>query len=80
MNSTSRDQYVELLADLLANCHDWDAIDPKSEFLEIALGSEVKLSTVQLAELFERFDSLDSELKFSPDFDHKAFVRASIPS
>lgn len=66
------------ISDLLANYHDWDCDDPRSDFLTAVERSFPEVSKRSISSILEDFENLDPLLRFDPTFDHLEFVRSRL--
>lgn len=66
---------IEILADYLANSHDWDVGDERKDFINYAKDNDVLISESTLQIIFQKFQALDPIIKYNRTFDHKDFIR-----
>ena len=71
---------VSIIADLLANHHDWNSSDIRAEFISVAADSQLDIDQQVLEEIFDEFQKLDPRQRFDPAFDHAGYVRGLISS
>ena len=69
---------IEIIADNLANFHDWEVGDLRDEFLETMMMNEVGLSQAQLSRLYDAFLSIEANERFQISFNHRQFVEEFI--
>ena len=63
------------IADILANCHDWQALDLGSTVVMSILVEAPQLTEEKIQDLFNIFWKIPSEKRFSPEFDHYKVVK-----
>jgi hypothetical protein len=79
MNSNSKENLADLIADTLANYEDWDIVkDLKTSFIEMVQTTEPKVDLNLLSFVFEKFYSLSAVERHSPGFNHLKFVTNQI--
>ena len=66
---------IEIIADSLANFHDWMVVDLKSEFIQNLKDNDVQLSEEAMEKIYENFMSIDSTQRYKASFNHKDFTR-----
>lgn len=66
---------IEIIADSLANFHDWIVPDLKSEFIQNLKDNDVQLSEEVMKMIYENFMSIDSDQRYKPSFNHKEYTR-----
>lgn len=69
---------IAIIADVLANCHDWSIEDLNSEILNI-LGSEISNIDIEgIKVICDHFFELPVQERFSIKFNHRNFVEKQI--
>ena len=69
------EQDIDVIADLLANFHDWMVTDLKSEFIQNLKYNDVNLTEDAMEKIYENFMSIDSTQRYKASFNHKDFTR-----
>lgn len=67
---------IEIIADTLANFHDWIVIDLKAEFIQNLKDNDVQLSEETMELIYENFMSIDSVQRYKANFNHKDFTKS----
>lgn len=65
---------IEIIADFLANSHDLDVSDLRTEFIRNLKENDISISQEAMAMIFDRFMDLNSTERFKHGFDHKKFT------
>ncbi len=71
-------QETEILADLLSQSSDWNAVDIFQVFLTSIQDNEIRLPKEEVKKLFDIYSKTSSALKFSSSFDHIEFVKKNL--
>lgn len=66
---------IDILADYLANFHDWETGDSLLDFISYAKDNDLSISESVLRNIFHKFQELDALKKYDRKFDHKDFIR-----
>ena len=70
MNSSNlTEQQIASIADVLANCHDWDTASLSKEAEQV-----LELGDGSLMGLLKDYLNIDPRVRLAPDFDHRKFI------
>ena len=63
------EQQIASIADVLANCHDWDSASLSKDAEQV-----LELNDSSLDGLLKDFLNIDPRVRLAPDFDHRKFI------
>lgn len=66
---------IEILADFLANFHDWEIEDIEEGFKSFALENEIQVSPEKLINLLREYNKVEKIHIYSGNFKHTDFIR-----
>lgn len=65
---------VDIIADILANFHDWNDKDLKKAFADYICSEIPKIDTETANYIYDKFMNISAPIRFGSKFNHKEFV------
>lgn len=65
---------IDIVADILANFHDWNDKDLKKAFVGYICSEIPRIGTETASYIYDKFMSISAPVRFGSKFNHKEFV------
>ena len=65
---------LNLIADLLANSHDWNVLDIEGEFVDLLMSEGVSINRETALFIYQRWEQIPLQDKFTPYFNARIFL------